>query len=106
MDVTEREVLRTRLCTKTLMVSVERSVQYRERSDRMAHSTLGLNSDGWFVECAIRSLRSRYCTVGMLLFAKLMTCVILGWFKMFAAVLGSSMFAYCARLPKFLYRKK
>ena len=28
------------LCTKTLiLVSVERSVQYRERSDRMAHST-------------------------------------------------------------------
>src|SRR5678815_5686843 len=52
-----------RLCTKTLiLVSVERSVQYRERSDRMAHSTLRLNSDGWFVACAIRSLRSRYCT--------------------------------------------
>src|SRR5678816_3217624 len=60
-----------RLCTKTLiLVSVERSVQYRERSDRMAHSTLRLNSDGWFVECAIRSLRSRYCTVGMLLFVQ------------------------------------
>ena len=29
----------------------------------------------------------------------------LGWFRMFAAVLGSSMFAYCACLPKFLYRK-
>jgi len=56
---------------KTLiLVSSERSVQYRERSDRMAHSILRLNSDDWFVECAIRSLRSRYCTVGMLLFVQ------------------------------------
>jgi len=58
-------------CTKTLiLVSSERSVQYRERSDRMAPSILRLNSDDWFVECAIRSLRSRYCTVGMLLFVQ------------------------------------
>jgi len=35
------------LCTKSNMATV----QYRERSDRMAHSTLRLNSDGWFVEC-------------------------------------------------------
>jgi len=47
-------------------VSVERSVQYRERSAAVAHSTLRLNSDGWFVECATAALRSRYCSVGML----------------------------------------
>jgi len=36
-----------RLCTKTLiLVSVERSVQYRERSAAVAHSTLRLNCDG------------------------------------------------------------
>ena len=59
------------LCTKTLiLVSVERAVQYRERSAAVAQSTLRLNSDGWFVECAIRSLRSRYCSVGMLLFVQ------------------------------------
>ena len=40
----------------------------------MAHSTLRLNSDGWFVQCAIRSLRSRYCTVGMLLFVQSRLC--------------------------------
>jgi len=35
-----------RLCTKTLiLVSVERSVQYRKRSAAVAHSTLRLNSD-------------------------------------------------------------
>jgi len=28
----------------------------------MAHTTLRLNSDGWFVECATAALRSRYCT--------------------------------------------
>ena len=38
------------------------TLQYRERSDRMAQSTLRLNSDGWFVECATAALRSRYCT--------------------------------------------
>ena len=46
------------------------NLQYRERSDRMARSILRLNPDDWFVECAIRSLRSRYCTVGALLFVQ------------------------------------
>jgi len=60
-----------RLCTKTLiLVSVERSVQYRERSDRMAHATNQPSEFRRNVECAIRSLRSRYCTVGMLLFVQ------------------------------------
>jgi len=60
-----------RLCTKTLiLVSVERSVQYRERSAAVAHSTLSLKSDGWLVECATAALRSRYCSVGMLLFVQ------------------------------------
>ena len=47
---TKRNDPQSRLCTKSNMPTV----QYRERSDRMAHSTLRLNSDGWFVECAIR----------------------------------------------------
>ncbi|HZJ42520.1 MAG TPA: hypothetical protein VFD63_02035, partial [Pyrinomonadaceae bacterium] len=34
----------------------------RAKRDRMAQSTLRLNSDGWFVECATAALRSRYCT--------------------------------------------
>jgi len=59
------------LCTKTLiLVSSERSVQYRERSAAVAPSILRLNSDDWFVECAVRSRRSRYCTVGILLFVQ------------------------------------
>jgi len=50
-------------CLKILiLVSGERSVQYRERSAALAHSTLRLNSDVWFVECATAALRSRYCT--------------------------------------------
>jgi len=36
------------------------TVQYRERSDRMVPSTLGL--DNRFVACATAALRSRYCT--------------------------------------------
>ena len=55
---TKRNDPQSRLCTKSNMPTV----QYRERSDRMAHSTLRLNSDGWFVECATAALRSRYCT--------------------------------------------
>src|SRR5678816_128126 len=51
------------LCTKTLiLVSVERSVQYRERSAAVAHSTNQPSEFRRNVECAIRSLRSRYCT--------------------------------------------
>src|SRR5678815_5968853 len=63
------------LCTKTLiLVSVERSVQYRERSAAVAHSTNQPSEFRRNVECAIRSLRSRYCSVGMLLFVQSRLC--------------------------------
>jgi len=38
------------------------TVQYRERSDRMAHSTNQSSEFRRNIEGAIRSLRSRYCT--------------------------------------------
>jgi len=37
-------------------------LQYRERSDRMPHSTMRSWESQRKIECGIRSLRSRYCT--------------------------------------------
>ena len=43
---------------------------HRERSDRMVNTTNQTSEFRRNIECAIRSLRSRYCTVGMLLFVQ------------------------------------
>ena len=53
-----QDVHSQRLCTKSNMPTV----QYRERSDRMAHSTNQPSKFRRNVECAIAALRSRYCT--------------------------------------------
>jgi len=58
-----KPVSATELCTKTLiLVSLERSVQYRERSAAVAHSTNQTSEFRRNVECASAALRSRYCT--------------------------------------------
>src|SRR4029434_2609046 len=48
-------IIKGRLCTR----SNTAIVQYRERSDRLLHTSLEIIAK---VGCSIRSLRSRYCT--------------------------------------------